>query len=449
MKYFVFAIAAMGVPPLAVLLALNKRWTKYVVWAIIAALAVYQGTAINFFSNEDYRGSSRGMEVSVVYLFSMAMLMVSAINMRFPGLCPSIGAKIYMLYFLLCLPSWASAENTLFCWMETWKMIMLYLVYLAVRAYLDMTDDVKSLMQGLAGFAIWNFLLVVKDHLLGVYQPHGVFPHQNCLAMAMHIFGNLFLACGLVQGWSRSFVATAAFIAAAACVVRTYSRGAIAAMPVSFALTFLCVAAKSMRGSFVKLARRMAPFVALGLVGLAVMLPKIIERFTNAPSASKDTRVELANCAFEMMKDEPWRGVGINNWGIKINPPYDYAERAGRITNRGEDFRDGIVETVYLLVGAECGIPALTAMLLWFFYYLFLCLKLVGKLAGTPYAPIPCGLFGGLFVCYLQSCLEWVLRQQINLILLMIFFAMLDYLNANWRSIKRNALETAVVKPAK
>ena len=92
---------------------------------------------------------------------------------------------------------------------------------------------------------------------------------------------------------------------------------------------------------------------------------------------------------------------------------------------------------------------ALTAMLLWFFYYLFLCLKLVGKLAGTPYAPIPCGLFGGLFVCYLQSCLEWVLRQQINLILLMIFFAMLDYLNANWRSIKRNALETAVVKPAK
>jgi hypothetical protein len=109
MKYFVFAIAAMGVPPLAVLLALNKRWTKYVVWAIIAALAVYQGTAINFFSNEDYRGSSRGMEVSVVYLFSMAMIMVSVIKMRFPGLCPSIGAKIYLLYFLLCLPSWSSA----------------------------------------------------------------------------------------------------------------------------------------------------------------------------------------------------------------------------------------------------------------------------------------------------------------------------------------------------
>ena len=53
-----------------------------------------------------------------------------------------------------------------------------------------------------------------------------------------------------------------------------------------------------------------------------------------------------------MILDEPWRGVGINNWGIKINPPYEYAERAGRNRNRGDDFKDGIVETVYLLVGA-------------------------------------------------------------------------------------------------
>ena len=123
--------------------------------------------------------------------------------------------------------------------------------------------------------------------------------------------------------------------------------------------------------------------------------------------------------------------MGINNWGIKINPPYEYAERAGRNTNRDEEFRDGIVETVYLLVGAECGIPALAAMLVWFFYYLLVACRLVKKLKGTPYAAIPAGLAGGLVACYLQSCLEWVLRQQMNLILLMIFFAVLDHLNKN------------------
>ena len=177
-----------------------------------------------------------------------------------------------------------------------------------------------------------------------------------------------------------------------------------------------------------RLFRRVVPLAVVGLVGLAAMLPRIIERFESAPEASKNTRIELALCAKEMIMDEPWRGVGINNWGIKINPPYDYAERAGHVTNRGEDFMDGIVETVYLLVGAECGIPALVAMVVWFLYYLVLCLRLVKKLKGTPYVAIPAGLAGGLVACYLQSCLEWVLRQQMNLILLMFFFALLDHL---------------------
>ena len=137
-----------------------------------------------------------------------------------------------------------------------------------------------------------------------------------------------------------------------------------------------------------------------------------------------------------MILDKPWRGVGINNWGIKINPPYEYAERAGRNNNRGEDFQDGIVETVYLLVGAECGIPALVAMILWFAWYLVLGVRLVKRLKGTPYVAIPAGLAGGFVACYIQSCLEWVLRQQMNLILLMFFFAVLDHL---WKNSKRLA----------
>ena len=431
MKYAVFAIAALGVPPLAIILSMNRAWLKYAIWAMIGALAVYQNTAINFFSHEHYRGTSRGMEVSVVYLLAAALMIASAVKRKMPGLVPSWGAAVYLLYFALCLPSWGAAENTLYCWMETWKMIMLFLTYLSVRAYLNVTDDVKPLVKGLAVFAIFNFLLIVKDHLSGVYQPHGAFPHQNGLAMAMHLFANLFFAYFLADGWKKSKLNTFAFVAASACIVRTYSRGALAMIPVSFAVTFALSAFVGAKTSILRVFARVVPIAAVGLAGLALMLPRIIERFEKAPEASKNTRVELALCAKEMMDDEPWRGVGINNWGIKINPPYDYAERAGRNNNRGEDFRDGIVETVYLLVGAECGIPALAAMLLWFLWYLLLCVRLVKKLKGTPYAAIPAGLAGGLVACYLQSCLEWVLRQQMNLILLMFFFAIVDYLSAN------------------
>ena len=94
------------------------------------------------------------------------------------------------------------------------------------------------------------------------------------------------------------------------------------------------------------------------------------------------------------------------------------------------------METVYLLVGAECGIPALAAMIIWFLSYLLLCVRLVKRLKGSQYAAIPAGLAGGLVACYLQSCLEWVLRQQMNLILLMFFFALLDHL---WKNSRRLA----------
>jgi hypothetical protein len=70
-------------------------------------------------------------------------------------------------------------------------------------------------------------------------------------------------------------------------------------------------------------------------------------------------------------------------------------------------------------------------MVVWFLYYLVLCLRLVKKLKGTPYVAIPAGLAGGLTASYLQSCLEWVLRQQMNLMLLMFFFALLDHLHKN------------------
>jgi O-antigen ligase len=150
--------------------------------------------------------------------------------------------------------------------------------------------------------------------------------------------------------------------------------------------------------------------------------------------------VELALCAKEMIIDEPWCGVGINNWGIKIKAPYEYAERARRDIDFANPQEDGIVETVYLLVCAECGIPALVAMLAWFLRYLVLCVVLSKKLSGTYYAAIPAGIAGGLVSCYLQSFLEWVLRQQMNLILLMVFFALLDHLAASVSRLKDESI---------
>ena len=68
-------------------------------------------------------------------------------------------------------------------------------------------------------------------------------------------------------------------------------------------------------------------------------------------------------------------------------------------------------------------------MLAWFGWYLFKSLVMMGRFRGTEWFFVPVGCFCGLLVTYLQSFLEWVLRQQLNLICLMFIFAILSYLN--------------------
>ena len=128
------------------------------------------------------------------------------------------------------------------------------------------------------------------------------------------------------------------------------------------------------------------------------------------------------------MKDKPFAGVGLNNWGIKINPPYPYCQYRYENKRITADFKEGIVETSYLLVGAECGFFALAAFLTWLFFYYTVACKLVKRLRHSKLFYIPSGIVGGLTAIYLQSTLEWVMKQQVNFIQMMILFAMLSFL---------------------
>ena len=79
-----------------------------------------------------------------------------------------------------------------------------------------------------------------------------------------------------------------------------------------------------------------------------------------------------------------------------------------------------MVETTYLLVGAECGFLGLAALLLWYLYHLFQGIIQAYKWRKTEYFYLLPGLIGGLTSNYLQSTLEWVLKQQINFCILFI-----------------------------
>ena len=427
MKYLIFLIAFIGVLPLGYILTLNRKYMRYAFWAVLLPVMAFNQVSINFFSHETYRGTSRGMEVSLVYLIALAMLIGMWIIYRKKPLLPDAGSKIYWIYFLLCLPSLMNADNMLYSWFELWKMIMMYIVFLCTYYYLYYTRDFNTVMIGFGIVAAVTFMTVVCQHIKGIHQANGLFPHQNSMGMFMNLIAPVFFAYyfNRNKGWKRFLFAGFFLMASAACM-RTYSRGAMVCLPFGCAITTLL----SLRYQFhMRKIQILLPIFLICFFGLLLLLPNIIKRFENAPKESLMTRQYLAASAWNMMKDKPFAGVGLNNWGIKINPPYPYCQYRYEAPKRfAKDFKEGIVETSYLLVGSECGFLALAAFLAWLGYYYIAAFKLVKRLRRTNLFYIPAGIVGGLSAIYLQSALEWVMKQQVNFIQMMILFAVLSIL---------------------
>ena len=427
MKYLIFLIAFIGVLPLGYILTLNRKYMRYAFWAVLLPVMAFNQVSINFFSHETYRGTSRGMEVSLVYLIALAMLIGMWIIYRKKPLLPDAGSKIYWIYFLLCLPSLMNADNMLYSWFELWKMIMMYIVFLCTYYYLYYTRDFNTVMIGFGIVAAVTFMTVVRQHIKGIHQANGLFPHQNSMGMFMNLIAPVFFAYyfNRNKGWKRFLFAGFFLMASAACM-RTYSRGAMVCLPFGCAITTLL----SLRYQFhMRKIQILLPIFLICFFGLLLLLPNIIKRFENAPKESLMTRQYLAASAWNMMKDKPFAGVGLNNWGIKINPPYPYCQYRYEAPKRfDKDFKEGIVETSYLLVGSECGFLALAAFLAWLGYYYIAAFKLVKRLRRTNLFYIPAGIVGGLSAIYLQSTLEWVMKQQVNFIQMMILFAVLSIL---------------------
>ena len=442
MKYLIFFITFLGVLPLGYILTMNRKYMRYAFFAVTLPVMMFNQVSINFFSHETYRGTSRGMEVSLVYLIALAMLIGMLILHRTKPLFPDTGSKIYLVYFLLCIPSLINADNTLYSWFELWKMIMMYIVFLATYYYLYYYRDFASVILGFGIVAAVTFLTVVFQHVKGIHQANGLFPHQNSMAMYMCMISPVFFAYyfNRNKGWKRLLFA-GLFLAASAACMRTYSRGAMVCLPFGCAITALL----SLRYQFhMRKIQILMPIFLICIFGALLLLPNIIKRFQNAPKESLMTRQYLAASAWNMMKDKPFTGVGINNWGIKINPPYPYCEYRYENKRIAKDFKEGIVETSYLLVGSECGFFALAAFLSWLGYYYVWAWKLTRQMRRSNFFYIPAGIAGGLTAVYAQSTLEWVMKQQVNFIQMMMLFAMLGILAKYRKQFLSGKVEAAV-----
>jgi hypothetical protein len=423
LKYIVFfGVVVVGVP---VGFAFAKE-NKYVE-RVILFLAIFftcQTQSINFISREFYKGTSKGFEFTLVDIVSIILflLIIHRKDTNKITLFPP-GAILYFLYFSISCISTFNAAESLYSFFEIQKLARVYIYYWILFNYIRDEKQLKSIVFDMSLVMAYVFWEVFKEKYINHgHQCSGPFSHQNAMCMYSEFFGCVIFAAVLNQKKGASFLKTlfllATFGGAAICVLFSLSRGGLVAFGMALGIIFFV--SYTTRISVKKMAVTLF-FITMGTLVLLKAWPTIYNRFTKAPKNSANTRVLLAIAA-QNMADDKFFGIGLNNFGIKILPPYPYGDHIEKTASNSDG---AVVETTYLLIAAETGWVNLGVFLAYLMLFYWKNLLNCFRYRKDELNFIPFAFLGALTAVYFQSTLEWVLRQTNNSYQLMIIFAMI------------------------
>ena len=390
--------------------------------------------SLNFVPMPSWRGTARGYAFTPVSLFGIPLLLSMFFDINYKIRLFPPGSFFYFLYYLAILLSGINAIHMHQWGFEVYKMFWMYITFLAAFNYLNNSRNMTFFIYLVCSILIILFLYgFYQKYRLGIFQIRSTFPHQNSLSLYLELFGLLSLGVLMNEPINKVLFCFClfAFCGSVLLIVFTYSRGGLVVYFGGIAI--VCALSILFNGFSTRRLMLMliGLLVMLSIIGYA--LPRIIQRFTKAPEASKNTRIVLA-IASKRMANDFRLGFGANNYSEYSGTAYDYVQD---YYHDWDSFRyGGIVETIYLLVAAECGWWGLGTLLLWFLYYYLSDIISMFVLRKKPCSGIVIGLFAGLSCNYWHSTLEWSLKQYNNFAEQMIVYAVIGVIAVNRKNIK-------------
>ena len=431
MKWIIFFTALLIGVPVGIVLSDRYRKFEYFVLFLIVFFTA-QNIDINFVSREWIRGTSRGFSIGLIDLATMIFfaLVIKRKNHHKIKIIPP-GTVLYFLYFFFSAISIFNSANALMSFFELWNIFRMYLFYWVMYNYLRNYKNLSLIMKFISVVVLFiSFTVIKQKYLGGLYRPPGPFPHPNSLVMYLNIFNTLVFAYLLNVKSSNIFYWLTVFALGSFSLVSTLSRAGMAVYFIAVAIILLL---SYCQGFSTKKLIVTTLMVLVGTFGLIMVMDTLIERFVNAPERSGETRVELALAAKKMANDKLF-GIGLNNFGIKIKPPYEYNSHMEYDRDNPEDSSNLIlVETVYMMIAAETGWHNLIIFLLFLGQFYIINLGNLGRYKKSVYSYLPIGLLGGLTAIYLESTLEWVLKQTNNSYQLMLVFAIIGMMARKYK----------------
>jgi hypothetical protein len=436
LKYIVFfGVIIVGVP---VGFAFAKE-NKYVE-RVILFLAIFftcQTQSINFISREFYKGTSKGFEITLVdvVVIILFLLIIHRKDINKIYLFPP-GTILYFLYFSISCISILNAAEPLYSFFEVQKLARVYIYYWVLYNYIRDEKQLKSIVFDMSLVMAFIFWEVFKEKYINHgHQCSGPFSHQNAMCMYSEFFGCVIFAAVLNQKSKKgSFLKTlfllVTFGMSAICVLFSLSRGGLVAFGLALGIIFFVSYTTRLT------VKKMTITLLFLIIGSLVMLKAwstIHKRFTKAPKNSANTRVLLAIAA-QKMADDKFFGIGLNNFGIKILPPYPYGDHIEKTASNSDG---AVVETTYLLIASETGWVNLGVYLAFLMLFYWKNLLNSFRYRKSELNFLPFAFLGGLTAVYLQSTLEWVLRQTNNSYQLMIIFAIIGVMSRMHKNKKK------------
>ena len=426
MKYVIFFAGLLLVVPAGALLAAYSRRIRdlvFVTLVISTAFISTGGLDINFVERWWYRGTTHGIEISFVDLFTLMLLASIVLSMRrervrlyWPA---SLGLMlVYLGYGCLNV---AVSDPRLFGVLELSKMLRGLLAFLAVAWYVQSEREARLLLVTVSllflyegGLVIWQRYGAGTMRVTGSFNGPPVLANYCCLLAPVVLavsFSKARLAMRALCGtaWALACVATilsitrmgfAAMIAASAGVLLVSSAKDPSPRKATLAL-LSCVLAS---GLFL----RGYDVVAERHRGMSAS-----EKAGNASAGRRGYYVD----AWMMATRNPL-GVGLNNWSYWLSAergdPYESTEV------RGEGPREVMAHSAFALTLGELGWPGIVIFgVLWCQW-----LWIAGRSAFARDSDLLSVVLIGCFFSVLAACLSAATEHNFRSQLFYIVFNM-------------------------
>lgn len=385
---------------------------------------------VNFLGEYWYRGTSRGIELTLLDLVAWGLLVATIALPRYAGgrwYWPA-GLGLMALYFGYCCASVATSTPQIFGVWELTKVFRGLLVFVAAAIFIRTPRELRIVVLALASAVALELFYGVEQRVFkGVHRIPGTLFHENSLSMYLCTVSPVLLAAAL-SSWPRwiKWFCGAGCVMAALAEVMTLSRAGIPTFALVMAGTALCCTSWT-------ITRKKVLIVAATCAGSALLLltswDALTARFGQASLREEflkedavETRGVYWRLVFAMAEEQPY-GVGLNNWSYAVSKKY--GPQLGYLYDdydqvKWDPDKDKAEETNHappahslaVITWGELGLPGLCIFaLLWARWFQVGISFLRRRLDPHPMQRLGIGFLFGASGLFCQSITEWTYRQ--------------------------------------